>query len=143
MAITGTEICERHLVSAADFGLEVMDLACESIRRQPFAHCRWIKKRSVNSLGRCLQYSMKPYSVCITHIFSLWSYCRQIRAEHISHALPVTVCLLLPDLQILSFISYRFAAVVLLIEFITSANVGQISRLRDFYFRCLPAAGKA
>src|SRR4051794_39049647 len=72
----------------------------------------------------------------------LWSNGRQIGAEHVRYTLPVTIRLLLPDLQKLALIRYRFAAVVLLVEFIVSADVGQVNRSRDFNLCCLPASGK-
>src|SRR5204863_9064924 len=39
MALPGREIGERHLVTAANFRLQLMHLACESIWRKPFRHC--------------------------------------------------------------------------------------------------------
>ena len=38
MAFAGGEIRERHFVGAADFGVQLVDLAGESVRRKPFGH---------------------------------------------------------------------------------------------------------
>src|ERR1043166_3886872 len=38
MALAGREIGERHFVTAANFGVEMMDFARESVRRKPFCH---------------------------------------------------------------------------------------------------------
>jgi hypothetical protein len=72
VAVAGGEIGERHLVSAADLGVEVMNLARESVWRKPFAHCTCVKERSVNSLCRRLEHTVKFDGVCIAccHDFS-------------------------------------------------------------------------
>src|SRR5206468_9508790 len=63
VAFAGGEIGERHLVSTGDFGVQVMDFACESIRWKPFGECVRIKESPVNPLRRCPEHSMEPDGV--------------------------------------------------------------------------------
>jgi hypothetical protein len=67
VALAGGEISERHLVAAGDFGVQVMNLAGESIRRKPLGHCVRIEERPINSLRRCPKHSVKSdgvYFIC-------------------------------------------------------------------------------
>src|SRR5689334_16979798 len=59
MTLATREVRERHLVRAANGGLEMMDRTRESIRRKPFANCTSINKGTVNSLRRRHQHAMK------------------------------------------------------------------------------------
>src|SRR5437867_12641026 len=59
------EIRERHLISAADFGIQMMDPSRESVRRKPLRHCVCIKESSVDPLGRRPKNSVKADSVRI------------------------------------------------------------------------------
>jgi hypothetical protein len=65
VALLAREVGEGHPVRAADFRVEVMNLARESIGRQPFHHRVRIKERPVNSLRRRLDHSMESDSVGI------------------------------------------------------------------------------
>jgi len=51
MALAGGEIRERHFVSAAHLRVDVMDFACESVRRKPLRHCVRIEERLVDFSG--------------------------------------------------------------------------------------------
>src|SRR4029453_8613546 len=53
------EIRERHLVGAADFGMEVVNLARKAVRREPFGHCVWIEERPIDFLRRRTGHSVK------------------------------------------------------------------------------------
>ncbi len=53
------EVRKRHFVSAADFGVDMVDLASEPVWWEPFSHRVGIKKRPVDSLWRCPEYAMK------------------------------------------------------------------------------------
>jgi hypothetical protein len=64
VALTGGEIGERHLVGAADFCIEVMNLASESIRREPLCHRVRVQERPVNSLRGRPEHPMKTDRVC-------------------------------------------------------------------------------
>src|SRR5215216_2506918 len=59
MAVPRREIREGHLVATTDVGLDVMDLACEAVWRQPLRHRIGIEERSVDPLGWCAKYPMK------------------------------------------------------------------------------------
>src|SRR6185369_6374962 len=69
-------------------------------------------------------------------------YARQIGVEHVGHAFPTAIRLLLPDLEVLAFVCDWFAARVLLLEFIGAADVRQIPGPCDLNLCCLPAAGE-
>jgi hypothetical protein len=69
VALTGGEIGERHFVTTADFGIEVMNLARESVWWKPLGHRVCIQKRAINSLGRRPEHSVKLNGVCC-HILS-------------------------------------------------------------------------
>src|SRR5215471_2911637 len=64
MALAGREIRERHLVTAADFRIQMMHLARESIWRKPFCHRVGVQKRFVNSHRRGANHSMKSNGTC-------------------------------------------------------------------------------
>src|SRR5262245_42743947 len=55
----GGEIRERHLVGAADFGLDVVDLTRESVWRKPFGHRVRVEERPIDLLGRCAYHPVK------------------------------------------------------------------------------------
>jgi hypothetical protein len=63
MTVSRGEVRKRHFVGAADFGINMVDLASETIWRQPFSHRVGIEKRSVDSLGACPEYAMKSNCV--------------------------------------------------------------------------------
>jgi hypothetical protein len=63
VALAGGEISERHLVGAADFRVQVMDLASESIRRKPLGQCVRIEERPINSLRRRPEHAVEPDGV--------------------------------------------------------------------------------
>ncbi len=51
MAVAGGEIAKRHLVSAADFRVEVMHGAGKAVRRQPPRHCVGLDEGAVDFFG--------------------------------------------------------------------------------------------
>jgi hypothetical protein len=54
MAVGGGEIAERHLVGAADFGVEVMHGAGKAVGRQPLRHGIGLDEGTIDFLGgRC------------------------------------------------------------------------------------------
>lgn len=59
MALGGAEISEGHLVAAADFRVQMMDLARESIRRKPLAQGVSIEEGPINSLWRRLEHTVE------------------------------------------------------------------------------------
>src|SRR5437867_1247601 len=65
VALARAEIRERHLVSAADFGVQVMNLARESVRWKPFDHGVRIEERAINSLRRRPEHSVESDGVCV------------------------------------------------------------------------------
>ena len=71
VALAGGEISERHLVGAADFRVQVMNLARESIRRKPLGHCVRIEERPINSLRRRPEHTVESDGVYFVsrHIF--------------------------------------------------------------------------
>jgi hypothetical protein len=73
VTLAGREINERHLVGAVDFGVQVMNLARESIRRKPLGHCVRIKERPINSLRRRPEHSVESDGLYFIrwHNFSL------------------------------------------------------------------------
>ena len=58
------EIRERHLEGTADFGVHVMNLARESVRRKPFGHCVGIQERAIDLLRRRTEHAVKPDGIC-------------------------------------------------------------------------------
>ncbi len=58
------EVGERHFEGAADFRLQMVHLAGESVRRKPFDLGIRIEKRPVDLLGRGADDTMKPDGVC-------------------------------------------------------------------------------
>src|SRR2546429_9962443 len=64
MTATGREIRERHLVGAADFGVHMVPLAREPVRRKPFGHRIRVDERPIDLLGRRTQHAVKPDGVC-------------------------------------------------------------------------------
>jgi hypothetical protein len=64
MAVAGSEIRERHFVGSADFGIQMVDLAGESVRRKPLGHCSGVNKRPINSFGCRTENAMEPDGVC-------------------------------------------------------------------------------
>ena len=64
-ALAGGEIGERHLVRAADFRVQVMNLARESVRGKPLGHRVCIQECPINPLRRRAEHSVKSNDVCI------------------------------------------------------------------------------
>ena len=60
VAMSRGEIREGHLVCAADPGIHMVNLAGESVWRQPFSHGVGIKERPIDSLRRRTKYPVKP-----------------------------------------------------------------------------------
>src|SRR5438552_4172040 len=58
------EIRERHFVGAADLGIQVVDLAGESVWRKPFGHRVGIQERPIDSLRGRTENAVKPDGVC-------------------------------------------------------------------------------
>src|SRR2546425_2506597 len=63
VAVACREVREGHSVGAADFGIYVVNLAREAVRRKPFGHCVCIEECSIDFLGRHTEHSVKPDSV--------------------------------------------------------------------------------
>jgi hypothetical protein len=64
VTFAGAEVRERHLVSAADFGVEVMNLGRESVWRKPLCHGVSVKKRSIYSLWGGTEDAVMADGVC-------------------------------------------------------------------------------
>jgi hypothetical protein len=58
MSAAGAKIRKRHLVSAADLGVQMMDLTGETVGGQPLDHGLGIEKRPIDFFRRCAQYAM-------------------------------------------------------------------------------------
>src|SRR6185295_2934803 len=71
MAMPCGEVREGHLVRTADLGLDVLDLACEAVRRQPLCHGIGIEERSIDPLRWCTKYPVKLDGVLGHCLFSL------------------------------------------------------------------------
>lgn len=65
VALAGAEISERHPVGAADFGVQVINLARESIRRKPLGHRVRVEERPINSLRRRPKHSVESDGVYV------------------------------------------------------------------------------
>src|SRR2546422_2435028 len=63
VAVAGREVREGNPVGAADFGIYVVNLAREAVRRKPFGHCVCIEECSIDFLGCRTEHSVKPDSV--------------------------------------------------------------------------------
>src|ERR1700730_10103921 len=63
MTISRGKVRKRHFIGATNFGINMVDLASETIWRKPFSHRVGIKKRSIASLRGCPQHAMKPNCV--------------------------------------------------------------------------------
>jgi len=64
MALARREVRKRHFISAANFGVHLMNPAGESVWRKPFGHRVWIKKGAINFLRRCPEHSVEMDRVC-------------------------------------------------------------------------------
>ena len=64
VAVAGGEVRERHLVGAADFGVQVVNLAGEPVRRKPFGHRVGVEERPIDSFRRRTQHAVKSDGVC-------------------------------------------------------------------------------
>src|SRR5262249_14936633 len=54
------KVREGHLVCTADFGIQMVNLAREAVRRKPLGHCICIEERTIDRLGRRAEHSVKP-----------------------------------------------------------------------------------
>src|SRR4051812_1372669 len=70
MALASGEVSERHPVSAADCGLQMVDLSGKSIRRKPLGHCIGIEERSIDRFRFRTEYAMEPDRVAAHDDFS-------------------------------------------------------------------------
>src|SRR3569623_3233003 len=57
--VAGSEVGERHFVGAADFSVEMVNLAGEAVGRQSFVYCVAIEEGPIDSLRRRAQHAMK------------------------------------------------------------------------------------
>ena len=73
MTLARREIRERHFVSAANFGVHLVHLRCESVRRKPFGHGIGIEKCLVDFFGRCSEDAVKSNSV-VLHVYVPFSF---------------------------------------------------------------------
>src|SRR5215470_5395520 len=70
MTLARREIRERHFVSAANFGIHLLQPGGESFRWKPFGHGVGIEKCLINFLGRCSKDAVKTDSVVLHVCFS-------------------------------------------------------------------------
>ena len=68
MTLARREIRERHFVSAANFGVHLVNLGGESVRRKPFGHRVGIEKGLVNFFGRRPEDAVKSNRV-VLHVY--------------------------------------------------------------------------
>jgi hypothetical protein len=71
VAVACGEIRKGHFESTADFGFNLVNLACNSVRRKPFAHCAGIEECSIDSLSGCTQHAVKSDGVRSCHMIAL------------------------------------------------------------------------
>src|SRR6478609_5450780 len=69
MTLASREIRERHFVSAANFGVHLVHVGRESVRRKPFGHGLWIEERLVDFFGRRSKDAVKSNSICCHNLF--------------------------------------------------------------------------
>lgn len=70
MAFAGGEVGERHFEAAADLGLQVVNLAGESIGREPFSHGVRIQERPIDSFWLGAQDAVESDRVgCHSQVF--------------------------------------------------------------------------
>jgi len=62
--MAGREVRERHLIGPADPGVDMVDLAGESMRRQPFHHGVGIEKGPIDPFRRRTKDTMESDGVC-------------------------------------------------------------------------------
>ena len=70
-----SEICERHLVGAADLRVQMVNLAREAVRWKPLGHRIRIKKRSIDLFGLRTNHAVEPNCICRCHtpfLFGEW-----------------------------------------------------------------------
>jgi hypothetical protein len=73
MTFARREIRERHFVGAANFGVHLVHLGGESVRRKPFGHRVGIEKCLVNFFGRRSEDAVKSNSV-VLHVYVPFSF---------------------------------------------------------------------
>jgi hypothetical protein len=59
MAVAGAEVAEGHLVSAADFGIHVVDLTGEAVWRKPPHYRIRFEESAIDAFGRSAQDTVK------------------------------------------------------------------------------------
>ena len=64
MAAAAAQIRERHPVTAADFGVHVVNLAGEAVRRQPFGQRIGIEEGAVDALWRRAKHAVQSDCAC-------------------------------------------------------------------------------
>src|SRR5207247_7422078 len=72
MALTCREVRKRHFVTAANFRVQLMNFAGESVWRKPFGHRVGIQKRAVNFLRRGAEHSVESDGVCGHDFWLVW-----------------------------------------------------------------------
>src|SRR5207245_8913685 len=60
VAVACREVREGHSVGAADFGIYVVNLAREAVRREPFGHCVCIEACWIDLLGHPAAHAVPP-----------------------------------------------------------------------------------
>jgi hypothetical protein len=73
MTLARREIRERHFVSAANFGVHLMYLGGESVRRKPLGHGVGIEECLVNFFGGRSEDAVKSNSV-VLHAYVPFSF---------------------------------------------------------------------
>jgi hypothetical protein len=63
MALAGGEVRERHAESASHLRVEVVHLAGEAVRRNPFDRCVRVEERPVHALRRRPEHAVQPDGV--------------------------------------------------------------------------------
>jgi hypothetical protein len=71
--MSGSEISERHLVGAADLGIQVVTLAGKSVWWKPFGQGAGVQESPIDFLRRRAHHAVKPDGVC-RHGFLSFQY---------------------------------------------------------------------
>jgi hypothetical protein len=79
MAFGGGKIREGHFEMPADLGVQVMDLAGESIGRQPLGQSVGIQEGSIDFFRRGAQHAMQTHGIGVGFAHGLICFYRVVR----------------------------------------------------------------
>jgi len=86
----GGKIRERHPVATADTGIDLVNLACEAMRRKPLDHRIGIEKGPIDPLGSGAQHSVKFNGVWHWLFLPMVKFCLCYKMAPVTGFAPVT-----------------------------------------------------